>query len=73
MTDEAKTIPATRSRPGRPAQPPAVRLREAAVLFAAAVELGDDQDVRVQWDRLRHAALAYRDGPRPRGRPRKDG
>ena len=52
-------------------QRPSVRLREAAITFAAAVELGDDHYVAVEWDRLRRAALNYQDGPRPVGRPKK--
>jgi hypothetical protein len=53
------------------AQHPARRLREAAITFAAAVEAQDPHDVSVEWDRLRRAALNYREGPRPEGRPRE--
>lgn len=51
------------------AQHPAHRLREAAVTFAAAVEAEDPRDIAAEWDRLRRAALNYREGPRPDGRP----
>ena len=51
------------------AEHPARRLRNAAITFAAAVETEDARDVRVEWDRLRRAALNYREGPRPEGRP----
>lgn len=44
------------------------RLKDAAIEFAAAIEAGDD--TRREWDALRKAALAYRDEPRPKGRPR---
>jgi len=40
---------------------------DAAIDFAAAVEAEDD--TTAEWDRLRRAALNYRDGPRPEGRP----
>jgi hypothetical protein len=52
------------------AQHPAHRLREAAITFAAAVEAENPHDISVEWDRLRRAALNYREGPRPDGRPR---
>ena len=51
----------------RHAQHPAQRLMDAAIDFAAAVEAEDD--TTAEWDRLRRAALNYRDGPRPEGRP----
>lgn len=51
------------------AQHPAHRLREAAITFASAVEAEDPHDISVEWDRLRRAALNYREGPRPDGRP----
>jgi hypothetical protein len=49
-------------------QPPARRLMDAAIDFAAAVEA--EGDTSNEWDRLRRAAMNYREGPRPEGRPR---
>jgi hypothetical protein len=41
---------------------------DAAIDFAAAVEA--EGDTSNEWDRLRRAAMNYREGPRPEGRPR---
>jgi hypothetical protein len=46
-------------------------LREAAVVYAAAVEL--EGDSRVEWDLLRKAALRYAAAEKRKGRPRKTG
>lgn len=43
-------------------------LREAAVVFAAAVE--SEGDTRVEWDLLRKAALRYAAAEKHKGRPR---
>ena len=53
-----------------PKPQPQRRLMDAAVDFAAALEAGDHP--RMAWDKLRKAALAYRDGIRPAGRPSKE-
>jgi hypothetical protein len=47
---------------------PARRLADAAIEYAAAVEA--EGPTRREWDRLRKAAIYYRDTPRPMGRPR---
>ena len=49
-------------------------LQDAAILFACEVESEDQgyTDRRKAWDRLRRAALRYRDSPRRNGRPRRD-
>jgi hypothetical protein len=46
-------------------------LRDAAILFAAAVEVESSPDVGRAWDVLRKAAVRYTTNPRPEGRPRK--
>lgn len=50
-------------------------LREAAILYAAAVDghIGSDEARwrAIAWDALRRAALRYAREPRPEGRPRK--
>jgi hypothetical protein len=43
-----------------------LRLRDAAIEFAAAVEA--QAGTTREWDRLRRAALRYQDMPRARGR-----
>jgi hypothetical protein len=44
-------------------------LREAAVVFAAALELGNPIDLVKCWDALRKAAVRYARNPRRPGRP----
>ena len=48
-------------------------LQDAAILFAVEIEAEDEafSDRRKAWDRLRRAALRYRDSPRRTGRPRR--
>jgi hypothetical protein len=55
-------------KPG-PAPHPSRNLKDAALLFAAAVE-DETKAPKREWDRLRQAALRYQNEPRPRGRPR---
>ena len=43
-------------------------LREAAVVYAAAVEL--EGGTRVEWDMLRKAAIRYAAAEKRKGRPR---
>lgn len=60
--------------PKKPA--PARNLKDAAVLYALELEADevagpDYRDrVRAAWDRLRKAAIRYREADRPNGRPR---
>jgi len=53
-------------KPG-PKAHPASRLMDAAIEFSLAVEA--EGETRTAWDRLRKAALFYREAPRSRGRP----
>ena len=67
----------TRKRPSRPRhKDPTIRLRDAALEYAAAIEVYGDETPggfskqrEKYWDALRKAALAYRVWPRSRGRP----
>ena len=56
-------------RPPGPTANPAVRLADAAILYAAALEAELKRPKR-EWDRLVKAALAYQHQPRRMGRPR---
>jgi hypothetical protein len=53
-------------KPGRKPHP-ARNLRDAAILFALAVE--SEGDMKNPWNRLRMAALRYQEEDRPYGRP----
>jgi hypothetical protein len=55
-------------RPGPEPRPERV-LRDAAILFAAAVEA--EGDIRVEWDLLRKSAIRYAQASKHKGRPRK--
>lgn len=54
-------------KPG-PKAHPALRLKDAAIEYAAAVEA--EGSVVREWNRLVKAALGYARSPRPRGAPR---
>ena len=54
-------------RPGPKPRPERV-LRDAAILFAAAVEA--EGSTRVEWDLLRKAAVRYATAPKSKGRPK---
>jgi hypothetical protein len=55
-------------KPG-PTPHPSRNLKDAALLFAAAVE-DETKAPKREWDRLVKAALRYRNEPRTPGRPR---
>ena len=54
--------------PGPESRPERV-LRDAAILFAEAVEA--EGSIRVEWDLLRKAAVRYTAASKHKGRPRK--
>ena len=57
---------------GRPAQPMRC-LRDAAILYAEAVEAEADYfEHKRAWDRLRVAAIRYKEAPKNKGRPRNE-
>jgi hypothetical protein len=54
--------------PGPEPRPERV-LRDAAIIFAEAVEA--EGSIRVEWDLLRKAACRYAAAPKHKGRPRR--